>query len=223
MREIADAPMLRSAQGVTIIRTILMAAAIACLLAGPVSAQGIIDEWAQVKPPAPPPLAKVTLEPSTTALLVLDLAAQTCNTATRPRCVAMLPRVAKLIAMAREKHWTVIYTLGAASKPADILAPVAMLGSEPVVTGPPDKYVNTDLEALLKQKGIRTVVTVGAASEGAVLHTAATSAFRGFDVVVPVDAMASGSLYAEQYVAWDLVNAPRLGDRVKLSAIDLIE
>ncbi len=198
-------------------------AALLTLAAGPTSAQGIIAEWGAVAPPPAPTLARVALDPATTALLVLDLAEQTCNQQSRPRCLAMLPRVAKLLARAREKKWTVIYTLGAASKPADILAPIAMLGTEPVVTAPPDKFVGTNLEALLKERGIKTVVTVGAASEGAVLHTAATSAFRGFDVVVPVDGMASATLYAEQYVAWDLVNAPRLADRVKLSAIGMIE
>lgn len=98
-----------------------------------------------------------------------------------------------------------------------------MLGFEPVVNGPPDKFIGTNLVALLKEHGIKTVVATGAASEGAVLHTAATAAFRGFDVVVPVDGMASGSLYAEQYTAWHLVNAPRLPERVKLSAIGMID
>jgi nicotinamidase-related amidase len=194
------------------------------LTASHASAQGIVSEWNAVTPPPPPGLSTVTLDPATTALLVLDIAQQTCNAETRPRCLAMLPTVAKLLDHARARKWTVIYTLGAASKPADILPQVAMLGSEPIVIAPPDKFIGTNLEALLKERGIKTVVTVGAAAEGAILHTAATAAFRGFDVVVPVDGMASGSLYAEQYVAWDLRNAPRLGgDRVKLSDVAMIE
>jgi nicotinamidase-related amidase len=56
-----------------------------------------------------------------------------------------------------------------------------------------------------------------------VLHTAAGAAFRGFAVVVPVDGMSSSSIYAEQYTAWHRVNAPRLGDRVKLTRIDMIK
>ena len=50
----------------------------------PVMAQGVIDEWAHVQVPPPPPLVKVTLDAKTTALLVLDLATQTCNQAQRP-------------------------------------------------------------------------------------------------------------------------------------------
>ena len=111
------------------------------------------------------------LEPATTALLVLDLATQTCNAQARPRCVAMVPRAATLLQAARAKHWLVVYTLGGASSPSDILPGVAMLGNEPLVKASPDKFINTDLEKILKDHGIKTVVAVGAASEGAVLHT----------------------------------------------------
>jgi nicotinamidase-related amidase len=186
-------------------------------------AQSIIEEWATVQAPPPPPIAKVTVEPATTALLVLDLAKQTCNPEQRPRCVAMLPRIHKLLAQARTRGLFVVYTLGAASSPADVLPEVAMLGSEPVVQSGPDKFVATDLEKILKENGIRTVIAVGAAAHGAVLHTATGAAFRGFNVVVPVDGMAAETPYAEQYTVWDLVNAPRLADKVKLTKIDMIE
>ncbi len=39
----------------------------------------IIDEWASVQPPKPPELKAVTLEPKTTAFLVLDIIRQGCN------------------------------------------------------------------------------------------------------------------------------------------------
>jgi nicotinamidase-related amidase len=196
---------------------------IALSAATPALAQGIIDEWAHVQVPPPPPLVKVTLDTKTTALLVLDLATQTCNAIQRPRCIAMLPRAKALLAYARTKGLLVIYTLGAASTPADILPEVAMLGSEPVVKSGPDKFVGTNLDDILKGKGIKTVIAIGAAAHGAVLHTATAAAFRGYDVVVPVDGMAAEIPYAEQYTAWDLVNAPRLTDRVKLTQIDWID
>lgn len=189
----------------------------------PVRAQGVIDEWAQVQAPPPPPLAKATLSPQSTALLVLDLATQTCNAKQRPRCIAMLPRAKALLAHARAKGMFVVYTLGAASATADILPEVAMQGGEPLVTSGPDKFVGTDLDAILKARGIKTVIAIGAAAHGAVLHTAAGSAFRGYDVVVPVDGMAAENAYAEQYTTWDLVNAPRLADRVKLTRVDWID
>ena len=44
----------------------------------------IIDEWAIVQAPKPPELKPVTLDPKTSALLVLDFVKQTCNTERRP-------------------------------------------------------------------------------------------------------------------------------------------
>lgn len=193
------------------------------LLSSTAGAQSIIEEWGSVEPPPPPVLARVSVDTASTALLVLDLARQTCDPQHRPRCVAMLPKVGKLLAWARSRGVMVVYTLGAASSPADIWPEVAMLGSEALVKASPDKFVDTDLEKILKERGIKTVITVGAAAHGAVLHTAAGAAFRGFNVIVPVDGMAADTLYAEQYTAWDLVNAPRLGEKVKLTRIDMID
>jgi nicotinamidase-related amidase len=213
-------------QSFRLIRVSIAAAGLAAgLLAGgsPSSAQGVLDEWASIKAPPPPPLTHVTLDPKTTALLVLDLATQTCNTAQRPRCIAMLPRVKTLLDEARAKNWFVVYTLGAASTPADILPPVAMLGAEPLVKGLPDKFVGTDLEKILRDHGIKTVVAAGAVAEGAVLNTVVSAVFRGFDAVVPVDGIAGQNAFAEQYTVWNFANAPRLGDHVKLTAIGAVE
>jgi nicotinamidase-related amidase len=198
----------------------LAAASLALLACTCASAQGVYNDWTTVQPPAPPPLVKVSVDPATTALLVLDVAKQTCNAQSRPRCIAMLPGVARMLAFARSKHLAVIYTLGAASTPADIWPEAAMLGNEPLLKAGPDKFVNTDLEKMLRDKGIKTVICIGASAHGAVLHTAASAAFRGFDVLVPVDLMASETTYAEQYAVWHLANAPRLGERVKLTRLD---
>ncbi|TBW37602.1 isochorismatase family protein [Siculibacillus lacustris] len=191
--------------------------------AGPLSAETIVDDWAKIAVPPAPVLSRVTLDPATTALLVLDISKQTCNAQQRPRCIAMLPGVASLLKLARAKGVFVVYTLAGTAKPADILPEAAMLGDEPLFVSGPDKYVDTTLEKTLKDKGIKTVVTIGAAAHGAVLHTAAGSVFRGFDVVVPVDAMASETPYPEQYTAWHLTNAPRMAGKVKLTSVGQID
>ena len=208
-------------RSVAVVTATLISAALYSIPAA--GAQNIIEEWASVQAPPPPALNRVTVEPATTALLVLDLARQTCNAEHRPRCVAMLPQVEKLLLLARSKGLFVVYTLGPASTPADILPEVAMLGDEPIIKAGPDKFVATDLERILRDKGIKTVMAVGASAHGAVLHTAAGSAFRGFNVIIPVDGMAAETPYAEQYTAWDLTNAPRLADKVKLTRTDMIE
>lgn len=53
----------------------------------------IIDEWADVRAPKAPELKPVSVDPDTTALLVLDIEKLTCNSERRPRCIASVPRI----------------------------------------------------------------------------------------------------------------------------------
>ena len=92
-----------------------------------------------------------------------------------------------------------------------------------MVTSGPDKFLGTDLEKILKERGIKTVIVTGTAAHGAVLHTASEAAFRGMQVIVPVDGISAESTYAEQYVAWNMVNAPRVSNQSVLTKIDMIE
>ena len=70
----------------------LAALSIALMSAASARAATIIDEWDSVKAPPPPKLQSVTLDPKTTALLVIDIIKQTCNTKMRPRCRSIAPR-----------------------------------------------------------------------------------------------------------------------------------
>ena len=72
-------------------------------------ASDIIDEWANVKTPAAPEIKAVTVDPKTTALIMGDLVNQLC--AKRPRCVAALPAMKKLLGEARAAKVAVIYSL----------------------------------------------------------------------------------------------------------------
>lgn len=189
------------------------------------AAQGVVDEWTKVAVPPPPAVTSVTVDPKTTALLVLDLARHTCNNEVRPRCIQALPQAGRLVAKARAKGWALVYALGVQPTPgvpADFWPEVAMKGDEPWVRSGPDKYLNTDLEKILRERGITRVVIIGTASHGAVLYTAGASVFRGLDVVIAVDAVTAESTYAEQYTLWHLQNAPRMAAKVKLSTVDLI-
>ena len=193
------------------------------LAATDAAAQTIVDEWASVKAPPAPELKPVTIgNPRETALLVLDLLKQNCSPQARPRCVASLPKVQRLLTQARAKGVHVIYSFAAGTTMADTWPEVAPAAGEPAVQSGPDKFLNTDLEKILKEKGIKTVIVVGTAAEGAALNTAAGSALRGFKVIVPVDGVSSSTTYAEQYTAWHLANAPRIGPQVTLTRIDLI-
>jgi nicotinamidase-related amidase len=186
------------------------------------SAQTIVDEWAAVKAPPPPELKAVTIDPKTTALLILDIQKQNCNVQRKPRCVASVPSIQKLLSQARAQKVPVIYSLGRAGAIADILPEVAPLGGEPLVRSLSDKFYGTELEKILKDKGIKTVIIVGTAAHGAVLYTSSSAVFRGFQVIVPVDGM-SENTYVEQYTAWHLANVPGFVGSIILTKTDLIQ
>jgi nicotinamidase-related amidase len=197
-------------------------AVIICLLWAPVFSQTIIDEWNTVKVPPAPDLKTVKIDPKVTALLMLDFNKQTCNAERRPRCIASIPKVQKLLVEARAKGIPVIYSLSAGAAVADIAKELAPVTGEPAVTSGPDKFFGTDLEKILKEKGIKAAIVVGTASHGAVLYTASGAALRGMQVIVPVDGMSAENTYAEQYVCWHLLNAPRISTLITLTKIDLI-
>lgn len=199
----------------------IMLALLACATIVPAAqAATIIDEWASIKAPPPPAVKPVTIDRETTALLMLDFNEQTCNMQRRPRCVASIPHVKKVLDEARAAHVPVVYSLGGGGKPSDLPSTIAPTGDEPIVSSGVDKFANTDLEKILKDKGVKTVIIVGAAAHGAVLYTASTAATRGFKVIVPVDGISADIPYAEQYTAWHLANAPRIGDAVTLTTLD---
>lgn len=208
-------------------RYFVAAAAAAIIIAAfalPAQAGDIIQEWANVKAPPPPALKPAEVDIKTTALLVIDMVAETCNAQARPRCVATVPAIEKLLNNARAKGLSVIYTLGTAGK--EFLPTLAPKGAEPIVKSGADKFVNTELEKMLKDKGITSIIIVGTLAHGGVLQTASQAALRGFKVIVPVDGMSSpntNTLYAEQYTAWHLANGPGLANTVTLTKIDMIK
>ncbi len=197
-------------------------AVVICLLCTPAFSQTIIDEWNKVTVPPAPELKPVKIDPKVTALLMLDFNKQICNAERRPRCFESIPKVQKLLTEARAKGVSVIHSIRSGEAVADIAKELAPLAGEPVVSSGPDKFLGTDLEKILKEKGIKTVIVVGTTSHGAVLYTASVAALRGMKVIVPVDGMSAENLYAEQYVAWHLLNAPRISALTTLTKVDLI-
>lgn len=201
----------------------------ALVYVAPATAQTIVDQWSSVKVPPPPELKPVTLDPKTTAILVMDLVKQTCNNERRPRCVASIPKIEKLIAAARAQGVMLIWTTVPSVPIADTLPAVAPKGNDPVVTAAVDKFIlgdkDTGLEKMLRDKGITTLVAVGTAVHGAVLYTASAAASRGFNVIVPVDGMSGDGqvLYDEQAVAFILTHAPVVSSKVTLTNVDMIK
>ncbi len=205
-------------------RRVIAAAIIAAACFTNAPGQTVIEEWGSAKLPPRPALKPATFNPAETALLVMDFTNQTCSTQRRPRCAASVPRVQKLVAGARAKGALVIYSVAVpGSVAADILKERAPAAGE-LVLPPlgPDKFINSDLEKILKGKGIKTVVALGTQAQTSVLHTGAAAALRGFKVIVPVDGMSSDEVFPELYTAWHLANAARISAQVTLTRLDMI-
>jgi nicotinamidase-related amidase len=204
------------------IAAIVAAMAVAGVLGitSPASAGNIIDEWANVKMPPPPALKPVTVDPKTTALLMLDFMNQNCGK--RPRCIASIPAMKNLLAAARTAKAMVVYSLIRNTTTADVIKDVAPMQGEPAVLSSPDKFLRTDLEKILKDKGIKTVIVVGTAANGAAIATASHAALAGFNVIAAVDGITSEP-FAELYSIWHLAHGPGVSAKVTLTRSDMIK
>ncbi len=164
----------------------------------------------------------MTVDPKTTALLLLDfLPSFYCSD--DPRCVATLPAMKKLLAEARAHGMLVVYSTAGKFTAADIAKDIAPTGKEPVVHSHADKFIHTDLEKILKDKGIQAVIVNGRAANRAVLYTSSGAALRGMKVIVPVDGLSEKDLYAEQLTVWQLAHGPGFGKQVTITKADMIK
>ena len=188
------------------------AALVAALLGSP-SVADVISDWTTAVAPAPPELKEVTVDPSTTALLLLDIMKTGCTT--RPRCVAAVPTIKHLHDEARAHNMVVWYSLvGADGKatPDDIMDPaIKPRAGEWYRQNGPDKFMGSTLEPTLKQAGIKTVIICGNSFQGATVGTAQEAVQRGYKVIVPVDCSAGESVYHEQYAAFHLAKGGPAG------------
>lgn len=200
----------------------LLIFAILLLLPALAHAGDTIDQaWNKAKTPPAPVLESVTIDAVKTALLVLDIEELTCNEARRPRCLETVPRIAKLLKMARSKGMLVVHST--TSKATPILPPVKPIHGERTVKSSVDKFYKTDLAKILEARLIKSVIVVGTAAHGAVLHTATAAGFRGFNVILPVDCLSASTLYIEQASVWLLKTGPGTRKRIKLTRSELMK
>src|ERR1700722_5498432 len=130
-------------------RSFFVVAAMAAVLSAnsvTVSARGetIIDEWYSAKLPAPPQLKPVTLEPKTTALLVMDFTVQTCTVERRNPGADSVPEVRKLGAEGGAKGGLIISSVAVpGSISGYVLKDLTPAAGEQVLPPlGPDKFIN---------------------------------------------------------------------------------
>jgi nicotinamidase-related amidase len=189
-----------------------IAALVAALAVAPALAD-VISDWSTAVAPLPPELKEVTVDPSSTALLLLDIMKAGCGA--RPRCVAAVPNIKRMHDEARAHNMVVWYSLvGSDGKatPDDIMDPaIKPRTGEWYRQGGPDKFMGSTLEPILKQAGTKTVIVCGNSFQGATVGTASGAAQRGYKVIVPVDCSAGEDVYHEQYAAFHLAKGGPTG------------
>lgn len=181
-------------------------------------------------PKIPDPVA-VQLDPSTTALLVLDITSVICTP--RPACVQSVSQIAALLKKARDAKVALV-AYSDTGGTSTVLPGVAPQPGDPKVSGRADKFFGTDLDKILKDKGIKTVVVTGSAAHGAVLYTTFGANIRGMSAVVAEDGISVGTgaeAFGMTVAEWQLLNEPGFANptnkpldpgHVTLSRSDLI-
>ena len=199
------------------------------------NAQGTPASRAASKPlltlqmPALPDPVRVTLNPKTTALLVLDYVERICNS--QPKCKSqMLPAMTPFMAQVRKAGLVVAYGTREQnmSRWLPEVAPAA--GDIKIVNTAQDRFYNTDLDKALKAKGITTIIMVGWKVSGSLAYSSVGATLRDYTVVIPMDTTAAATDY-EQVIGFyqilnqgngNLTNVPLKPKAPTLSRTDMI-
>ncbi|MGH7105404.1 MAG: cysteine hydrolase family protein, partial [Acetobacteraceae bacterium] len=139
---------------------------VAAAISPPVFAQGAIRDWSTIQVPPPPRLESATVDPRTTALLVMDFGTFLCSEQRAARCPADIPNIKRLLDEARAHHMLVVYTDFPFRGGFHFVKAIMRHQGEPIVTGHADKFDGTRLDSILKSHGIKTVIATGVVDNG---------------------------------------------------------
>ena len=155
--------------------------------------------------PTLPDPVRVVLKPATTALFVSDMIDPTCKS--QPKCTGtMLPAIASLLAQARKVGVLVVYSTRAANM-SKWLPEVAPAPGDPKSNSyAQDRFYNSELDKMLKAKGITTLILTGWKVNGSVLYTSVGATLRDYTVVVPVDASLAATDYEVAIGQFQILN-----------------
>ena len=144
--------------------------------------------------PSSPNAVPVVLNPATTALLIFDVIDHIC--ARQPKCKEqMVPAISSLLAQARKTGVTIVYGTRAPNMTTWLPEVSPESGDIKIENDGQDKFYNTDLDRVLKAKGITTLILTGWKVSGSVTYTSVGATLRGYTVVVPIDATLDATEY----------------------------
>jgi isochorismate hydrolase len=182
-----------------------------------------------VQMPATPNPARVTLNPKTTALIVLDFVEDICNP--QPSCTGkMLPAMTPFLEQARKAGLPVVYGTRERNMTMWLKEVAPTDGDIKIMSMAQDRFFRTSLDKELKARGIRTVILAGWKVSGSVTYTSVGAMAHDYTVVIPMDTTSAGSDY-ETIIGFynvlnsgnaNLTNQPLKAGSVTLSRTDMI-
>jgi hypothetical protein len=187
-------------------RTVLLTSGLVLALCGGAAhAQTNSKPMVTLQMPALPDPVHVTLNPKTTALLVLDYVEPICNS--QPKCKGgMLPAMTPFMAQVRKAGLVVAYGTRETnmSKWLPEVAPAS--GDIKIANIAQDRFYNTDLDTALKAKGITTIIMVGWKVSGSLAYTSLGATLRDYTVVIPVDTTTATTDYETTIGFYQILN-----------------
>jgi nicotinamidase-related amidase len=156
--------------------------------------------------PATPDPARVTLDPKTTALVVLDFVEDICNA--QPSCKGqMLPAMISFLERVRKAGLVVAYGTREQNMTKWLKEVAPTPGDIKIINTAQDRFYNTDLDKVLKAKGVKTLIMVGWKVSGSVTYTSVGAMARDYTVVIPMDTTSAASSYETTIGFYNVLNS----------------
>jgi len=156
--------------------------------------------------PATPDPARVTLDPKTTALIVLDYVEDICNNQVSCK-TKMLPAMTPFMERVRKAGLTVAYGTRAPNQTKWLKEVAPVPGDIRITNTAQDRFYGTDLDKELKAKGIKTLIMVGWKISGSVTYTSVGAMAHDYTVVIPVDTTSAASGYETTIGFYNVLNS----------------
>src|SRR5215831_20185831 len=215
----------------TLFRTVLLTSGLAIAIVGG-SADGREagnGKMQTVQMPATPDPARVTLDPKTTALVVLDYVEDICNNQASCK-TKMLPAMTPFMAQVRKAGLTVAYGTRAQNMTKWLKEVAPAQGDIKIINTAQDRFYGTDLDKELKAKGVKTLIMVGWKISGSIQFTSVGAMAHDYTVVIPMDTTSAGSDYETTIGFYNVLNSgnanlanqPMKDKAVTLTRTDLI-
>src|SRR5262245_60657359 len=210
-------------------RPVLMSGLAVALCAGASPAAQAPAKMITLQMPATPDPARVTLDPKTTALIVLDYVEDMCNNQVSCK-TKMVPAMTPFMARIRKAGLTVAYGTRAQNQTKWLKEVAPAPGDIRITNTAQDRFYGTDLDKELKAKGIKALMMAGWKISGSVTYTSVGAMAHDYTVVIPMDTTSAGSDYETTIGFYNVLNSgnanlpnqPLKPNAVTLTRTDLI-